>query len=202
MLEIAGGIFLALLAICALAAIGKTSTSRVDIIQIARRNELDRARQSTHKINNPLQEPQPMGLSGLNKYLSERQEDVEKQHARVVRLKGLWTDVKPTLEKSVELVNSALSPHGMHAMLSPPDFFDENQTIFGAVCTLQIDGRTSFALPYGGELTIALTDESGSVLYAGGCHTWSDGTRFRLNELTVEALADIIANTFKSILED
>lgn len=205
MLEVAGGILLALLVFCAFIALVKASVDRAYIRRIAARNVRERARRGIQEIDHPLQKPEPTGLHGLDKYLDERQEDEatekRREQDRLARLKALWADIDSTVEQAVELVNSKLASHKMHVTLSPLDFFDEEHTVFGAVCTLHIEGQPSFALPYSGEMALALRDESGGVLYAGGCHVWRDGYRFQSSQISADKLADVITNTVKEVLD-
>jgi len=139
--------------------------------------------------------PPSAGLEGMGQWLDRRltAEETEKQQEEDRRnnLRALWVRFRPVVMQAVELVNAKLADHSrMHLISSEPDFFGRDYSGYGVVCTLM--GENDIKVP------LAVTDDS---LYVAGAYTWSEGQKIALDGLTVETLADEIADGLKGLLD-
>jgi len=117
---------------------------------------------------------------------------------RLQRLRYNWRGAAPVVENAVDLVNAQLSAHGMHLLTSGSDFMwpKDDPGGFGVTCRLVGAGRS---LAYNGDQYVAASEKH---LHVGGAHSWGDGVELSLSALSAGAIADILAENVKHLLEN
>jgi hypothetical protein len=142
------------------------------------------------------------GMEELGQYLErsgvEEAEAKRAEEERRDRLIALWREVEPKVLEAVKNVNYILSAHRgeMHLELSEAEFVGRDEDAFGIICKLVGSGRPS--LGYDGEFGLVLYNEK---LYVGGFHSWGEGAQLPVEGVTVDVLANAIANGARWALE-
>lgn len=141
--------------------------------------------------------PPSTGLEAMGHWLERRrmEEETEKQQEqdRLNNLKSLWAKFEPTVTQAIDLVNAKLAEHSkMHLIKSEPDYFGRDRDGFGIECSLNVPTTGYDDLP------LVITEEG---LYVAGFHHWGEGNKIPFHQLTVETLANEIADGVKALIE-
>jgi len=206
MVQVAGGILFAFLALGLLVLLLVAFSEREELKRIRYRNEQKHARRNLQEPDKSLREkPGSKGLEGLGEYLERRQAEQEAQQRqeedRLNQLRTRWENISPSVKQAVDLVNAKLASREMHVTLSPPDFVDRERGVYGVECALNIKSVSSFDMAYEGKQYLVVVDDDGGRLYVGGFHHWKDGAPFPLKEISFQRVADAIADSIKSFLQ-
>lgn len=165
------------------------------------------------------------GLQALNQSLERSKSEADAEKRRHALLANLWVQSEPKIRLAVERVNAVMTGHSkmrVHLLTDPeePDdwdeirvswsqsdpkvrlglvrFFDEGWRI---ICRCRIDGNIGPRELIIKEDLQIIVDESGYVFVSAELHGGNRSGTLLIRGASVEALADVIAEGIRQIIE-
>jgi hypothetical protein len=138
--------------------------------------------------------PGDNGVEGLGPWLDQRQMEKTTEDNRRKQLVAIWEQVQPIVIEAVERVNAKLAAHSEFKLyLYGSDFFGRDYSGYGTLCKLAGGKLVGYdTIPF------VVTEQ---VFYVAGLHNWGEGLELSFESVTVQVVADAVADAVKGMIE-
>jgi hypothetical protein len=135
-----------------------------------------------------------VGLEGLGPWLDQREAEKVAEENRRKRLVDTWQPLESIVKAALERVNAKLAAHSEYKLyLYDPNFFGRHYSGYGTIAKLV--GETVVGYD---DIPFVVTEDA---FYVAGFHHWSEGFALPFDSVTVDGLADTVADAVKSMIE-